>query len=150
MLKEFKEFALRGSVVDLAVGIIIGAAFSSIVKSLVDDLIMPPIGLALGGVDFENFYWTLKAGAPSGPYPTLADAQAAGAVTVNYGLFINALVSFIIVSLVMFLLVRGINRLQRKQEEEETPAPKTRDCPYCLSTIPIGATRCPHCTSQLD
>ena len=117
MLKEFKEFALRGSVVDLAVGIIIGAAFSSIVKSLVNDLIMPPIGLALGGVDFENFYWTLKTGAPSGPYPTLADAQAAGAVTVNYGLFINALVSFLIVSLVMFLLVRGINRLERKQEE---------------------------------
>jgi large conductance mechanosensitive channel len=150
MLKEFKEFALRGSVVDLAVGIIIGAAFSSIVKSLVDDLIMPPIGLALGGVDFENFYWTLKAGAPSGPYATLADAQAAGAVTVNYGLFINALVSFLIVSLVMFLLVRGINRLQRRKKEEEAPAPETRDCPYCLSTIPLAATRCPHCTSQSD
>ncbi len=150
MLKEFKEFALRGSVVDLAVGIIIGAAFSSIINSMVEDLIMPPIGLALGGVDFDNFYLTLKAGAPAGPYATLADAQAAGAVTVNYGLFINALVSFIIVSLVMFLLVRGINRMQRKQEEEETSTPETRDCPYCLSTIPIGATRCPHCTSQLD
>jgi len=147
MLKEFKEFALRGSVIDMAVGIIIGAAFGTIVKSLVDDVIMPPIGLALGGVDFANFFALLKAGAPAGPYASLADAQAAGAVTINYGMFINNVVSFLIVAFVMFLLIRGINRLQR---EEEAPAePTTKECPYCLSAIPIKATRCAHCTSEL-
>jgi len=146
-LKEFKEFALRGNVIDMAVGIIIGAAFGTIVKSLVDDVIMPPIGLALGGVDFANFFALLKAGSPAGPYASLADAQAAGAVTVNYGAFINNVVSFLIVAFVMFLLIRGINRLQR---EEEAPAePTTKECPYCLSTIPIKATRCAHCTSEL-
>ncbi len=146
-MKEFKEFALRGNVIDMAVGIIIGAAFGTIVKSLVDDVIMPPIGLALGGVDFANFFALLKAGSPAGPYASLADAQAAGAVTVNYGAFINNVVSFLIVAFVMFLLIRGINRLQR---EEEAPAePTTKECPYCLSTIPIKATRCAHCTSEL-
>ena len=147
MLKEFKEFALRGNVIDMAVGIVIGAAFGTIVKSLVDDVIMPPIGLALGGVDFANFFALLKAGSPAGPYASLADAQAAGAVTVNYGMFINNVVSFLIVAFVMFLLIRTINRLQR---EEEAPAePTTKECTYCLSTIPIKATRCAHCTSEL-
>jgi large conductance mechanosensitive channel len=148
MLKEFREFALRGNVVDMAVGIITGAAFGTIVKSLVDDVIMPPIGLLLGGVDFANFFALLKAGSPPGPYASLADAQTAGAVTVNYGVFINSVISFLIVAFVMFLLIRAINQLQK---EEETPPtePTTKECAYCLSTIPIKATRCPHCTSEL-
>ncbi len=148
MLKEFKEFTLRGNVVDMAVGIIVGAAFGTIVKSLVDDVIMPPIGLLLGGVDFANLFALLKAGSPPGPYVSLADAQAAGAVTINYGVFINAIISFLIVAFVMFLLIRGINRMQK--EEETPPAePTTKECPYCLSTIPIKASRCAHCTSEL-
>ena len=148
MLKEFKEFALRGNVVDMAVGIIIGAAFGAIVNSLVNDVIMPPIGLLLGGVDFTNFYILLKAGDPAPPYASLADAQTAGAVTINYGLFINALIGFIIVALVVFLLIRSINRLQREEGalDEE---PTTKECLYCLSEIPIKAIRCAHCTSEL-
>jgi large conductance mechanosensitive channel len=148
MLKEFKEFVLRGNVVDMAVGIIIGAAFGAIVTSLVDNIIMPPIGLLLGGVDFANFFILLKGGSPPAPYASLADAQAAGAVTVNYGVFINTIISFLIIAFVMFLLIRSINRLKRK--EEAPPAePTTKECPYCLSTIPIKATRCAHCTSEL-
>ena len=148
MFKEFKEFALRGNVVDMAVGIIIGAAFSTIVKSLVDDVIMPPIGWLLGGVDFANFFALLKAGSPPGPYASLADAQAASAVTINYGVFINAVISFLIVAFATFLLIHSINRLQ-KEEEAEPAEPTTKECPYCLSTIPIKATRCAHCTSEL-
>ncbi len=149
MLEEFKKFALRGNVIDMAVGIIIGAAFGTIVKSLVDDVIMPPIGLLLGGVNFADLYILLKAGTPAGPYPSLADAQAAGAVTINYGVFINAVVSFLIVAFVVFLLIRSINRMTR--EEEMAPAePTMKECPYCLSTIPIKATRCAHCTSELS
>ena len=148
MLKEFKEFTLRGNVVDMAVGIIIGAAFGTIVSSLVNDVIMPPIGLLLGGLDFANLFILLKAGSPPGSYVSLADAQAAGAVTINYGVFINAVVSFLIVAVVMFLLIRTVNRMKR--EEEAPPAePTTKECPYCLSTIPIKASRCPHCTSEL-
>ena len=148
MLKEFKEFALRGNVIDMAVGIIVGAAFGTIVKSLVADVIMPPIGLLLGGVDFANLFILLKPGSPAGPYAALADAQAAGAVTVNYGVFLNNVISFLIVAFVMFLLIRGINRLQK---EEQAPAePTAKECPYCFSTIPIKATRCPHCTSELE
>jgi large conductance mechanosensitive channel len=153
MLKEFKEFALRGNVVDMAVGVIIGAAFGTIVKSLVDDVIMPPIGLLLGGVDFANLFALLKAGSPAGPYASLADAQAAGAVTINYGVFFNNIISFLIVAVVTFLLVRGINRLEKEleKEEEAPPAePTTKECPYCLSTVAIKATRCPHCTSELS
>ncbi len=146
MFKEFKEFALRGNVIDMAVGIVIGGAFGTIVSSLVNDVIMPPIGLLLGGVDFANLFALLKAGSPAGPYAALADAQAAGAVTINYGLFLNNIVSFVIVAFVMFLLIRGMNRMQK----EEAPAePTTKDCPYCLSAVPIKATRCPHCTSEL-
>ena len=148
MLKEFKEFVLRGNVVDMAVGIIIGAAFSAIVTSLVKDVIMPPIGLLLGGADFSNLFILLEAGSPAGPYASLADAQDASAVTINYGLFINAVISFLIVALVIFLLVRTINRMRR--EEEAPPAePTTQECPYCRSTIPVEAVRCPYCTSQL-
>jgi large conductance mechanosensitive channel len=148
MLKEFREFALRGSVVDMAVGIIIGAAFGAIVKSLVDDVIMPPIGLLLGGVDFANFFLLLKPGSPSGPYGSLAEAQEAGAVTINYGVFMNAVISFLIVAFVVFLLIRAVNRVRRTAEA--APAePTTKECPYCLSTIPLQATRCAHCTSGL-
>jgi large conductance mechanosensitive channel len=149
MLKEFKEFAMRGNVVDMAVGIIIGAAFGTIVKSLVSDVIMPPIGLALGNVDFANLFIILKQGAElAGPYASLADAQAAGAVTLNYGTFINTIISFIIVALAVFMLIRSINKLKRK-EEAPPPEPTTKECPLCFSTIPIKATRCPMCTSEL-
>ena len=149
MFKEFKEFALRGNVVDMAVGIIIGAAFGTIVKSLVSDVIMPPIGLLLGNVDFSNLFLVLKAGTAAGPYATLADAQAAGAVTLNYGLFINTIISFIIVAFSVFLIIRNINRL-KKQEEAPAPEPTTKECPHCFSTIPIMAKRCPFCTSTLE
>lgn len=148
MLKEFKEFAMRGNVIDMAVGIIIGGAFGTIVKSLVNDVIMPPIGLLLGGVDFSDLFLTLKQGTVAGPYPTLAAAQEAGAVTVSYGLFLNSVISFLIVAFAVFLLIRSINRLKR---EEEAPAaePTDRECPFCLSRVPLKATRCAHCTSEL-
>ena len=149
MLKEFKEFAMRGNVIDMAVGIIIGGAFGTIVKSLVNDVIMPPIGLLLGGVDFSDLFLTLKEGAVAGPYTTLASAQEAGAVTVSYGLFINAVISFLIVAFAVFFLIRGINRLKR-EEEAPAEAPTEKECPYCLSSIPIKATRCGHCTSALE
>jgi large conductance mechanosensitive channel len=148
MLKEFKEFAVKGNVVDMAVGIIIGAAFGAIVKSLVADVIMPPIGLLLGDVDFSNLFVVLKGGSSPGPFASLADAQKAGAVTLNYGLFINNVMSFLIVAYAVFLLVKGINRL-RRQQEAPAAAPATRDCPYCLSSIPAGAVRCAHCTADL-
>jgi large conductance mechanosensitive channel len=149
MLKEFKDFAMRGNVVDMAVGIIIGAAFGTIVKSLVADVIMPPIGLLLGDVDFANLFVVLKQGAEvAGPYESLAAAQEAGAVTINYGAFINTIISFIIVAFAIFLLIRNINKL--KKEEEAPPAePTTKDCPKCFTTIPIKAMRCPHCTSDI-
>src|SRR5574341_942941 len=148
MLKEFKTFALRGNVIDMAVGIIIGAAFGTIVKSMVDDIIMPPIGLLLGGVDFANFFIMLRSGTPPAPYASLADAKAAGAVTMNYGVFINAVIGFLIVAFVIFLLIRSINRMKREQEAPPAP-PTTKQCPYCLSVIPIKAARCAHCTSEL-
>lgn len=145
MLKDFKEFAMRGSVVDMAVGIIIGAAFGAIVKSLVADVLMPPIGLLLGNVDFSNLFITLKAGKISGPYASLAAAQQAGAVTLNFGVFINTIISFIIIAFAVFLVIRSINRLKRQEEA----APTTKDCPYCFSAIPLKATRCPHCIAEL-
>jgi large conductance mechanosensitive channel len=148
MFKEFKEFAMRGNVVDMAVGIIIGAAFGTIVKSLVSDIIMPPIGLLLGNVDFSNMFAVLKAGSVAGPYASLADAQAAGAVSINYGAFINTVISFIIVAFAVFLVIRSINKLKR-EKEEPAAEPTTKSCPYCQSTIPIKATRCPFCTSEL-
>ena len=145
MLREFKEFALRGNVFDMAVGIIIGAAFGSIVTSFVNDILMPPIGLLLGRVDFANLFINLSGT----PYNTLAEAQAAGAATINYGMFINTVLDFVIVAFVVFLLIRQINRMTREQEAQpEEPA--TKDCPYCLSSIPIKAVRCPHCTSELE
>src|SRR5215469_8464680 len=148
MLKEFRDFAMRGNVVDMAVGIIIGAAFGAIVKSLVDDVIMPPIGLLLGNVDFSNLFVVLKDGHKlAGPYATLAEAHAAGAVTLNYGLFVNTVISFVIVAFSVFLLIRSMHRMQQRLE---TPAAaSTKECPYCFSTINIKATRCPSCTSEL-
>ena len=147
MLDEFKKFAMRGNVVDMAVGIIIGGAFGTIVKSLVADVIMPPVGLLLGGVDFSNLFITLKEGANAGPYSTLAIAQEAGAVTISYGIFINAIISFLIVAFAVFLLIRGINNL-RVEEEAPAAEPTEKDCPYCLTSIAIKATRCPNCTSE--
>jgi large conductance mechanosensitive channel len=147
VLKEFKAFIMRGNVLDLAVGFIMGGAFGTIVKSLVDDVIMPPIGLALGNVDFSDLFMLLKGGAKAPPpYASLAEAQAAGAVTVNYGVFINSIVSFLIVAFAVFLLVRAANRMK---PAEAAAAPSTKDCPYCRMAIPIGATRCPQCTSEL-
>jgi large conductance mechanosensitive channel len=148
MLKDFREFAMRGNVVDMAVGIIIGGAFGTIVKSLVDDVIMPPIGLLLGGVDFSNLFVVLKEGAVAGPYAALADAKAAGAVTLNLGVFINTVITFLIVAFAVFMLIRAINSLKRK-EEAPAAAPTTKDCPFCASAIPIKARRCPACTSEL-
>lgn len=150
MLKEFKEFAMRGNVVDMAVGIIIGGAFGTIVKSLVSDVIMPPIGLVLGGVDFSDLFITLKEGAIAGPYATLAGAQSAGAVTISYGLFINAVISFLIVAFAVFMLIKGINRLEQLKEAPPAAEPTIKECPHCCSTMAVKATRCPHCTSQLD
>jgi large conductance mechanosensitive channel len=148
MLKEFKEFAMRGNVVDMAVGIIIGAAFGTIVNSVVSDIIMPPIGLLLGNVDFSGLFIVLKEGKIAGPYVSPAAAKAAGAVTINYGIFVNTVVNFLIVAFAVFLLIRNINRLKRKTEVPPD-VPTTKECPHCLSVIPINATRCAHCTSQL-
>jgi len=150
MWQEFKKFAVKGSVVDMAVGIIIGGAFGTIVKSLVDDVIMPPIGLLLGKVDFSELFLVLKEGATQpGPYETLAAASAAGAVTLRYGAFINAVIAFFIVAFAVFLLVKALMKAKRAEEAPPTQ-PTTKDCPACCTTIPIKATRCPHCTSQLD
>lgn len=149
LVKEFKEFAVKGSVVDMAVGIIVGGAFGTIVKSLVDDVLMPPIGLLLGGVDFKDLFFVLRAGDPRPPYVTIADAQASGAVTLNYGQFINNIIAFLIVAFAVFILVKAINAL-RRQEQESPKSPTDKACPFCSMTIPIQATRCPHCTSALD
>ena len=145
MWKEFKEFALRGNVLDMAVGIIIGAAFATVAKSLVDDLIMPPIGLALGDVQFQDLFILLKPGDPPGPYATLEEARAAGGVPLAYGAFVNNVVTFFLVAFAVFLIIKAFNRLRRKEYEQ----PTTRNCPHCLSTIPLKATRCAHCTAEL-
>ncbi|MFH1010529.1 MAG: large conductance mechanosensitive channel protein MscL [bacterium] len=149
MLKEFKEFAMRGNVVDMAVGIIIGAAFGSIVNSIVSDIIMPPIGLILGNVDFSNLFVVLKEGTTAGPYFSIAQAKAAGAVTWNYGIFVNTIINFVIVAFAVFLLVRGVNKL-RREREVLLAAPSTKTCPHCLSTIPLKAKKCAYCTSPID
>jgi len=144
MLKEFKDFAMRGNVLDMAIGIVIGAAFGAIVTSFVDDLLMPPIGMLLGGVDFTNLFISLDGQQ----YASLAEAQLAGAATINYGLFLSTVIDFLIIAFVIFLLVRQINRM--RAEPEEVPAePTSKDCPYCATEIPLQATRCPHCTSEI-
>jgi large conductance mechanosensitive channel len=145
MLKDFKEFIMRGNVVDLAVAVIIGAAFGKIVSSSVNDVLMPPIGLILGNVDFSNLFVNLS----NTSYKSLTEAKAAGAATINYGVFLNAVVDFIIVAFVIFLLVRGVSRMKRLQAAPVPAVPTTKDCIYCFSSIPIKATRCPHCTSEL-
>jgi large conductance mechanosensitive channel len=146
MFKQFKEFAMRGNVVDMAVGIVIGAAFGTIIASFVADVLMPPIGLLLGRVDFANLFVVLKQGTMAGPYESLSAAKQAGAVTLNVGVFINTIISFLIIAFAVFLVIRWINRLKAK---EAPAAPTTKDCPFCYVAIPLQANRCPHCTSQL-
>jgi large conductance mechanosensitive channel len=142
MLKEFKEFAMKGNVLDMAIGVIIGAAFGKIITSLVSDILMPPIGLALGKLDFSNLFIDLSGAH----YPTIAAAKQAGAATINYGLFLNTVIDFVIVAFVVFLLVRQVNRMR---PAPPPPPPATRDCPYCFTAVPLPATRCGHCTSEL-
>jgi large conductance mechanosensitive channel len=144
-VKEFKEFAVKGNVMDMAIGIIIGGAFGKIVSSLVTDIIMPPIGKLLGGVDFASLFINL------GPdkYATLAEATEAGAATINYGLFINTVIDFLIIALAIFMVIKQMNRLKKKEEPAPVAAPTTKECPHCITQIPIKATRCPNCTSQL-
>lgn len=147
MLNDFKKFILRGNVLDLAVAVVIGAAFGAVVKALVDDVIMPPLGLLVGKVDFSNLFVVLKQGSPLGPYANLAEANAAGAVTLRYGLFVNAVVAFLIISAAVFLVVRAVGKLL--PAPASPPAPEQRDCPYCASKIAKAAVRCPFCTSSL-
>jgi len=150
MLNDFKAFIMRGNVIDMAVGIVIGVAFGAVVNSFVRDIIMPPIGLALGNVDFANLFVVLKEGLIPGPYASLAEAQAAGAVSINYGFFINTVVTLLIVAAVLFFfVVRPVARMQALKKAEEPAAPTTKECPFCISAIPIKASRCPNCTSEL-
>ncbi len=150
MLKDFKAFILRGNVVDLAVGIIIGVAFGAIVSSFVNDVLMPPIGLGLGNMDFSNLIVVLREGATPGPYASLEAAKAAGATTINYGVFINTIINFLIIAaVVFFFVVRPITRLHARKQAAEAPAPATKECPFCFTAIPAKATRCPNCTSEL-
>ncbi|MBE0430501.1 MAG: large conductance mechanosensitive channel protein MscL [Dehalococcoidia bacterium] len=151
MLNDFKAFIMRGNVIDMAVGIVIGVAFGAVVNSFVRDIIMPPIGLALGNVDFANLFVVLKEGLIPGPYASLAEAQAAGAVSINYGFFINTVVTLLIVAAVLFFfVVRPVARMQALKKAEEPAAPTTKECPFCISAIPIKASRCPNCTSELN
>jgi large conductance mechanosensitive channel len=145
MIKEFKEFIMKGNVLDLAIGVIIGGAFGKIVSSLVTDVIMPPIGMLLGKVDFSNLYFNLSGGN----YPSLAEAQKAGAATLNYGLFLNNIINFVIIALVIFMIIKQVNRLQ-KPAAQPVVEPVTKECMYCKTSIAIKATRCPNCTSQLQ
>ena len=147
MWKEFKAFIMRGNMIDLAIAITVGTAFTALVKALVDHIIMPPIAYLIGKVSFTDRFAVLRQGSPSGPYATLQAATDAGAVTLAWGLFVNALVSFLIIALVIFLLVKAINKMMPKKAE--APAPATKKCPYCFTEIPIAATRCPNCTSEL-
>ena len=149
ILEEYRKFAVRGNVVDMAVGIIIGAAFNGVVQSLVTDVLTPPLGLLMGDVDFTNLFVVLQEGTPPGSYATLEAAQSAGAVTLNLGVFVNSAISFLIVSFAVFVLVRYINRLREPDAAPEPAAPTVKKCPHCATDVPIAATRCPHCTSDL-
>ena len=146
MLKEFKNFIMRGNVLDMAVGVVMGTAFGGIVNSFVNDVLMPPIGALLGGIDFSNLFILIKKGTTPGPYLSLAQAQEAGAVTLNYGVFINTIISFLIIALAIFIVIRFLNQLEQKKE---APPPATQECPFCFTMIPIKAKRCPNCTSEL-
>ena len=146
---EFKKFVMRGNVIDMAVGIIIGGAFTKIVNSTVADLLMPPLGLLMGKVDFSNWFIVIKEGATAGPYPSLSAAQAAGATTLNFGNFLNTVISFLIVAFCIFVLIKAINKLNAPKKEEVPAVPTTKKCPYCCSEIAIEATRCAHCTSEV-
>ncbi len=156
VLSEFKKFAIRGNVVDMAVGFTVGVAFTTVAKSLVSDIIMPPVGLLLGSSDFADLFFVLKKGANQAPpYETLAAAQEAGAVTINYGLFINNIIALLVVALAMFVIVRFINKAEDALEQQigdapEAGEPTDKKCQYCRTTIPVKASRCPHCTSQLE
>ncbi len=146
MLKEFKEFAMRGNVLDMAIGVIIGAAFGKIVTSLVNDIIMPPIGKLMGGMDFANLFVTLNGAT----YASLAEAQAAGAPTINYGVFISTVIDFIIIAFVIFMIVKQVNRLKKQPQPAPTEAPTTMECPFCVTTISVRAVKCPNCSSDLS
>lgn len=152
IVDEFREFALKGNVLDMAVGIILGAAFGTIVNSLVEDVIMPPIGLLMAGVDVTQLHVVIQEGSPPSPYPSLEAARQAGAITINYGQFLTSVLSFLIVALALFFIVRAMNRMRREAEdpEEADPSPSTKTCPYCASGIPVKARRCPQCTSELE
>jgi len=149
IMKEFRDFAMRGNVVDMAVGIIIGAAFGTVINSLVKDVIMPPVGLALGKVDFSNLFVVLRGGTVPPPYASVADAASRGAVSINYGLFVNTIINFLIVALAVFMLIRLVNRARAQIETAPAAAPATKACPYCLSTVPIKAVKCAFCTADL-
>jgi large conductance mechanosensitive channel len=149
IFSEFKKFAMRGNVLDMAVGVIIGAAFGKIVDSLVKEIIMPPLGLLISKVDFTNMYFLIKEGTAPAPYASLDAAKAAGAVTINIGLFMNAVISFTIVAFAVFMLITLVNKLDKKKTDEAPAAPTTKKCPYCCSDIPLDAVKCPHCTSDL-
>jgi large conductance mechanosensitive channel len=154
MFKDFRDFVMRGNVLDLAVGVVIGVAFGSIVNSLVKDIVLPPVGLLLGNVDFANLFVVIRnSEITPPPYHTLADAQAAGAITFNYGVFINTIIAFIIIAVAVFMIVRLVNRARKafdtKKEKEAAATPSTKDCPFCATAIPLKAVRCPHCTSEL-
>lgn len=157
LVEDFKKFALRGNLVDLAIGFTVGAAFTTVAKSIVNDIIMPPIGLMIGAVEFEDLFWLLKDGPKSpAPYATLADAQAAGAVTMNWGIFVNNLLALLLVALVMFFIIRAIKRAEQTLEDgfgepkPEPNEPQSKKCPHCRSTIPYRATKCAHCTADLE
>ena len=156
MLNEFKKFVMRGNVVDLAIGFTVGAAFTTVAKSVVSDLIMPPVGLLIGSVEFEDMFWVLRTGEPSGPYATLAAAQEAGAVTVNYGVFVNNVLALLLVGVVMFLVVRIVNRMDAAMDRDlddsppEPEEPAHKKCPFCREQIAFRAVRCPQCTSRLE
>lgn len=149
MFDEFRTFVQRGSLVDMAIGIAVGTAFATIAQSLVTDIVMPPVGLLLGGVEFEDLFWLLREGDPAAPYITVQAAQEAGAVTVNYGIFINNVLAFIVIALVFFMVIRTVNRLREKGEPGTPAEPETKTCPFCVHTIPLRASRCPQCTSEL-
>ena len=145
MFKDFREFIMRGNMINMAVGIIIGISFGAIIGSLVNDIIMPPIGLLIGNVDFSNLFVVLREGATVGPYLSLDAAREAGAVTLNYGIFVNAIISFLLIAIVLFFVIKAVNRLKKKEEKKIS----TKECPFCFSVISLKATRCPNCTSEL-